>query len=114
MLMIVGAFNIIDAIAAISKDKVFVGTGANSVLWLDLTAWGWVHLILGVAQVLVGIGLTRGSIAAQITAVALVSVNAITQLAFLTAYPILATVIIAADVITLWALIVHGDELRLS
>jgi hypothetical protein len=41
--------------------------------------------------------------------VVLVALNALGQLAFLSAYPIWSVIIIALDVIIIWALVVHGD-----
>jgi hypothetical protein len=42
----------------------------------------------------------------------LAALNAIAQLAFLSAYPIWATILIALDVLVIWALVVHGDETK--
>lgn len=111
MLFVVGGFNIIDGLAAIFKDEVFVNTSKGALVF-DLTAWGWIHVVLGLLQLFVGYALLRGALWARITAVVLVAVNAVEQLAFLGAYPIWAALIIALDVIVIWAIVVHGDEAR--
>jgi hypothetical protein len=111
MMFIVGGFNIIDGLAAIFKDEVFVTT-SRGILVFDVTAWGWIHLVLGVLQLVVAWYLLRGALWARMTAVALVALNAIEQLAFLGAYPFWATLIIALDVVIIWAIVVHGDEAR--
>ena len=109
MLITVGAFNVIDGLVAIFKDEVFVTTG-NRLIAFDLTTWGWITLLFGAAQLLAGVALFRGSGWARPVAVVLVILNAIAQLTFLTAFPVWATIVIAMDVLVLWALIVHGDE----
>lgn len=111
MLFIVGSFNIIDGLVALAKDEVFVNTD-RTVLLFDLTTWGWIHLVLGILQVAVAAALLKGAVWGQLVAIVLVTLNAVAQLTFLGAYPLWATIVIAFDVVTLWALVVHGDEIR--
>jgi hypothetical protein len=109
MLIMVGAFNMIDGLAALLKDELFVKT-PNGLLVFDITAWGWINLLFGAAQFLVGLALTRGAFWARMVAVVLVTLNAFAQMAFLSAYPIWSLLIIALDVIVIWALVVHGPD----
>jgi hypothetical protein len=113
MLLVIGAFNAIDGLTALLKDEVFVTTN-NRLLVFDLTTWGWITLLFGATQFLIGLALTRGAQWARVSAVLLVALNAVAQLTFLTAYPLWSTIIIALDVIVIWALVVHGDELSSS
>src|SRR3954453_18174233 len=108
MMLMVGAFNIIDGLAALLKDEVYVNNGKH-LLVFDLTSWGWITLLFGIFLVLVAFALFSGAFWARVVAVILVTFNAVGQLAFLSAYPIWATIIIALDVIVLWALVVHGN-----
>ena len=109
MMMVVGFFNVIDGLAAVFSDQVFVKGSAGMVVF-DLTAWGWWHTFLGVVLLAAGVGLFRGVFWANLTAIAVVVVNAISQAVFLPAYPVWSVLIITADALVLWALIVHGDE----
>lgn len=111
MLLMVGAFNVIDGFAALLKDDAFVNTG-KGLLVFNLTAWGWILLLFGVVQILTGLALLQGATWARVIAVLVALVNAVGQLAFLSAYPIWSTVIIAVDIIVIWAVIVHGEEMR--
>jgi hypothetical protein len=109
MMMVVGFFNVIDGLAAVFSDQVFV-KGSTGMVVFDLTAWGWWHTFLGVVLLAAGVGLFRGAFWANLTAIAVVVVNAISQAIFLPAYPVRSVLIITADALGLWALIVHGDE----
>jgi hypothetical protein len=60
--------------------------------------------------VLVGIALFKESMWAVIAGIIIVSINMITQFAFMSAYPVWSIVAIAVDLMVLWALIVHGGE----
>lgn len=109
MMMVVGVFNVVDGIAAIAADDIFVSGAAGSVV-LDVTTWGWVHLILGVVVTIAGFSLLQGSTWARVVAIAVLTINMTTQLLFLPAYPFWSLIIIMLDVLALWALIVHGQE----
>ena len=79
MLVMLGTFNIIQGFAAIFTDDVFVATEGGGVI-LDVTGWGWTHLIIGLLALLAGFGLFSGATWARIFAVIVVMLNAIAQL----------------------------------
>jgi hypothetical protein len=109
MMIMIGFFNVIDGLVALFKNNFYV-VGPNGLLVLNLTGWGWVHLIVGVLAVLAGLALFTNAAWARVVAVILAAFNAIAQLAFLNAFPVWATIVIALDVVVIWALVVHGKE----
>jgi hypothetical protein len=111
MMLMVGVFNVISGMAAVFNDEIFVTAGNLTVL-LDVTTWGWVHIVLGLALVGTGLALVSGQTWARVVGVVLVMVNMASQLVALPAYPWWATIVIAVDVVVLWAIIVHGDEAK--
>ena len=110
MAVIVGFFNIIQGLVALFDDQYFVVAGGDLLL-LDFTAWGWVHLLVGVVMLVVGFGIMRGSPWSLVAGVVIAAVQAILQLGFLAAYPVWSILIIALDVVVFYALIVHGREM---
>ena len=113
IMILLGLFNVIEGIVALFKDN-YYAVSPQGLLVFDLTGWGWVHLIIGVLAVGTGVGLFSGAGWARICAVVLATINAVAQLTFLSAYPVWATVVIALDVVVIWAVIVHGGELKRS
>ncbi len=111
MLVLVGSFNLIEGLVALFNDQYYVPT-QQGLLVFDITAWGWVHLIMGGLAVIVGVALFTGATWARVGGVAFAGLNAIAQLAFLSAYPVWAMIVITIDILIIWALIVHGDEAR--
>jgi hypothetical protein len=109
MMVILGLFNVINGLAAIFADDLFV-TGPGGPIVLDVTAWGWVHFLVGLAVATAGAFLLQGATWARIVAICAVMVNLVAQVLFLPAYPAWSMLIIAVDVLVLWALIVHGEE----
>ena len=109
MLLVIGGLNLVNGFAAVFQDEIFV-SGDRGSLVFDVTAWGWIHIIFGLALIGVGIGLIQGQLWATITATFLVMVNMITQMFMLPAYPFWSITVILLDAFVLYALTVHGDE----
>ena len=111
VLITVGLFNVIDGLVALFRGDLFTVV-PGGLLVLDLTAWGWVHLIIGAVQIIVAFPLLRGATWARSIVVLLAMLNAVTQLAFLSAYPIWSIIVIVLDVVVIYAVVVHGDEVK--
>ena len=79
---------------------------------VDYTTWGWVHLILGIIIALTGFALFTGAVWARALGVVIVMISAVVNIGFLAAYPIWSVLMIAVDILVIWALIVHGAELE--
>lgn len=111
LLVVSGVFTLAEALYALVDDAVFVQADGQ-VLLLDITTWGWVHLVMGALQVLVGFALMRGATWARVATVVVVGVNALAQMVFLPAYPLWGASVIALDVLVIWAVCMHGSEVR--
>ena len=111
MLIIGGSLGLIFGIIAAINDKwvVFANRGAVS---LDLSTWGWVHIIVGAIVLLAGFGVFTGNILARIIGVAVAVVSLIANFLWLPVYPVWAIIIITIDVLVIWALTAHGREMR--
>jgi hypothetical protein len=103
MLIMIGAFQVISGIAAIAEDEFLVLT-ANYVFDLDVTAWGWIHLLLGVVMLLAGFGLFSGATWAGVTAITIAVLSAVANFFFIPYYPFWSILVIGLDVWVVWAL----------
>jgi hypothetical protein len=112
MLILLGCFHVIQGLVAIFRDEVFIVGQSGLVLNVDYTVWGWVHLLAGVVAILAGVSLNMGRMWARILAVGVAFVSALVNVAFLPAYPIWSAILIALDVLIIWAVTVHGSELK--
>ena len=68
-LILIGLFQVIMGIVAIADDEFFVRT-TNYTFDLDVTAWGWIHLLIGILAFLMGLGLFRQAPWAGVGAIA--------------------------------------------
>src|SRR5690606_17317799 len=70
LMILLGFWGIIVGISAIASDNIFV-TNLDYSYDIDLTAWGWIHLILGVIAVLAGFALFSGAVWARVVGIVL-------------------------------------------
>ena len=109
VLITVGCFQVIAGIAAVAEDEVLV-KGQEYFLQLDVTQWGWVHLILGAILILSGLGIMTGNVVARTVGVFVAALSAIANFAFIPWYPVWSIAIIAVDIAVIWALTAHGRD----
>ena len=114
MMVMLGTFHVIDGLVALFRDEYFLVTRNGLTVHVDYTTWGLVHLIGGILVGVAGIALFTGQVWARSLGVVLALVSAVVNLGFLAAYPIWSTIMIAVDILVIWALTVHGGEMRKS
>jgi hypothetical protein len=103
VLMLIGIFQAIAGLVAIFDDDFYVVT-RNYTFDLDVTAWGWIHLIIGILLVIVAYGLFARSPWAGVTAIMLASLSAVANFFFIPYYPFWAILLIALDIWVIWSL----------
>ena len=103
MMMLIGSFQVLAGLAAIFNDDFFV-VGQNYAFDLDTTAWGWIHLLLGILLLVAGWGLFTGATWAAVTALVLAMLSAVQNFFFIPYYPWWSLLIIALDIWVIWAL----------
>lgn len=112
MMIILGAFQVIAGLAALFNDGYYVVTSNNLLVSVDYTGWGWAHLIVGVLVLAAGFGVLAGQTWARIVGIVLAGLSAIINLGFLAAFPVWSVLMIALDVIVIYALSMHGREVQ--
>lgn len=110
MLIMIGCFQMIAGLAALLKDDFYV-IGPEYFLQINVTGWGWIHLILGLVVLLAGLGIFSGAVWARSVGVIVAVLNAIANFAFIPYYPVWSILIIALDVAVIWALTAHGRDI---
>lgn len=111
MMVIGGCLNLFYGIVAAVNDEWVVWTNRADV-YLDVSEWGWVHIVLGSVVLLAGIGVFSGNILARIVGVIVASVSLLANFLFIPAYPLWAVIVITIDALVIWALTAHGGEMR--
>jgi hypothetical protein len=103
MLTLIGVFQAIAGLVAIFNDDFFVQV-RHYTFNLDVTAWGFIHLILGILMLVVGFALFSRRTWAGVTAIMLAMLSAIANFFFIPYYPIWALLLIGLNIWVIWAL----------
>lgn len=114
LLLIAGIFDLIFGLAAIIGPNTTLVATESGLFAVDVAAWGWWHILAGAALILTSFFLYRGATWARVVAIVLVIFNAVGQLTLLSSQPWLSLAILAVDVLILYALTVHGRELKVK
>jgi hypothetical protein len=109
VMILVGFFHAFSGLAAIFENDFFV-IRANYAFDVDISAWGWIHLILGVIVAFAGISIFTGATWARVVGVVLALLSAFANFLFIPYYPVWAVLIIALDIAIIWALVNYTGE----
>lgn len=113
MMIIIGLFHVIVGLAAIVRSSYYVVT-QNYAFTFNVTAWGWVHLILGILVGATGLALISGQSWARVVGMIILGLSALGNFLFIPYQPVWSLLIIVIDVAVIWALAVHLRELESS
>jgi hypothetical protein len=110
MLMLVGFFHGFAGLVGVLEDDLYALAGGY-VLELDVTTWGWIHLVAGAVVFLAGLSLLSGATWARVVGVIVAVVSIGVNFAWLPWYPLWSIIMITASAFVIWALTVHGRAL---
>ena len=113
MMIIGGAFQFFQGLAAVIEDEFYV-LGRNYAFHMDVSTWGWIHMVVGIVVGLSGVFLFTGNRLARFVAILAAVLSAITNFLFIPYYPVWSLLIIAVDIGVIWALIAHGHDLSVE
>jgi hypothetical protein len=97
-----GSLSVALGAAGIANDTIF--SAPRYVYQFDLTAWGWVHVVIGIGLMAAGLGVLLGRSWGRAPGLALVAVSLISQFLFLPYYPLWSISVMTLDVLAIWAL----------
>jgi hypothetical protein len=112
MMILVGSFQLVEGFVAIFDDGFYAKTSSGHVFSVDYSVWGWGHVLLGAVIMVSGLGVLAGNLAARLVAVVVAGLSALANLLFIAAYPFWSLTIIAVDILVIYALTLHGHEMR--
>jgi hypothetical protein len=102
ILMLVGAFGMIQGLVGLIDNEIYVVT--NKWLFeLNPIVWGWGHIVIGLIALCAGIGLFLGKVRAQVTAIIVAAFSILANFAWRPHSPVWALLVITFDVFVIWA-----------
>jgi hypothetical protein len=112
IILLSGLFSGFEGLVALIGPSTYYTTVNGSLFIFNVDGWGWWNLIVGVVFVAVGIALLLGATWARILSIILAVISAVGQLFLIPVQPWWSIIVIAVDILVIYALTVHGRELR--
>jgi len=109
MMVMIGIFHAVEGLVALFTNEIYL-VGARYVFAFDLTAWAWIHLVLGIVLIAAGIGVRTGQLWARSVGIGFVVLSMIANFLFIPYYPVWSLLIIALDFFVIWALCVYNED----
>ena len=106
MLLIIGVLNVIDGIVALARSRFYVDEAVF--VFGDLRTWGWIVLIYGIVALFGAASVWKGGDFGRWAGIAIAGINIVVQMLFIQAYPFWSLLIIALDVLVIYALATYG------
>src|SRR3954452_16138763 len=109
MLVLTGLFQAMEGIAALFNNNVF-SASVDYIYRFDPAVWGWIHIVVGILLGVAGFYLLTGKLWARIIGIIAACLGALSNFLFIPYYPVWSVLIIALDLLVIWALIFHGRD----
>ena len=113
LLILVGICQLVAGTVALVNDDYFQSTvSTRAFLGVDQQTWGILHIVLGAVAILTAAGLLTGRTVARVVACGVALLGAVISLLGIGAYPLWSIVLVTVNVLVLYAVAVHGGEMK--
>ncbi|MBF6352148.1 MULTISPECIES: DUF7144 family membrane protein [Nocardia] len=103
LLLTVGVLSVLEGIAAVARDELFV-VGVDYIYEFDITTWGWIHIVLGAILIVAALGLMTGTTWGRVLAIVVAALSILANFLWLPYYPWWSTLVIALNIVVIWAI----------
>ncbi|MEV6071217.1 hypothetical protein AB0L82_32125 [Nocardia sp. NPDC052001] len=110
LLLAVAAMSILQGISAVSDDGLFAEVH-NYSYRLNLSTWGWIHIVVGALLAIAALGLIMGAAWGRMFAIGLAALSMVLNFLTLPYASWWAVVLIALDAVVIWAAATWDPEI---
>jgi hypothetical protein len=110
MMLIAGTAQFFTGLTAALGNVPYAFATGNQLFEFSLTAWGWIHLVVGLVVGAAGAALLTGQRWARAVAIIFVLFSAISNFLFIPHNPFWAMTVIALNMLVIWALTAHPRD----
>jgi predicted membrane metal-binding protein len=108
--LVAGGYNALSGIAALADDDTIAAQASEVLYGIDLTAWGWFWLIVGVVQLITGVLILQRNSAGLWLGISIASLSALMTVIVMFVFPLWAIAVLAVDFLVLYGLVTRIDE----
>ena len=108
--LIVGGYNALSGIAALSDDDTLVAQASDVLYGIDLTLWGWLWLLTGVLQIVAGVLILQRNSWGMALGVSMAGISALITVFVIFIFPLWAIAVLTLDALVLYGLLTSADD----
>ncbi|CAH0251081.1 hypothetical protein [Microbacterium sp. Bi128] len=112
ILIINGVFSGLQGLVALTGPDTYYLSTPGTLFLFDAKWWVWWNVALGVLLILTAVALFAGATWARVVGVVVAGFSAVVQLMLIPQQPWWSVIVIAMDVLIIYAIIAHGEELK--
>jgi hypothetical protein len=110
MAFIAGGYNTLSGIAALADDEALESQAREVLYGIDLTAWGWFWLVIGLVQIVTGVLILQRNTWGLWLGVAFAGLSAMLTVIVMFVFPLWALAVLTIDFLVLFGLLTQSDE----
>ena len=110
IVLVVGGYNALSGIAAISDDDTLAAQATEVLYGIDIGTWGWLWLLTGIVQLAAGVLILMRNEWGLAMGVGIAGLSAMMTVFVIFVVPLWAIAVLSLDVLVIWALLSAGDE----
>jgi hypothetical protein len=110
VMLLAGTAQFFTGLSAVLGNVPYAFTTGNQLFEFSLAAWGWIHLVVGLAVGAAGAALLAGQRWARAVAIIFLLFSVISNFLFIPQNPFWTLSVIALDVLVIWALTAHPRD----
>ena len=108
--LIAGGYNALSGLAALSDDDTLAAQAQDVLYGIDLTAWGWFWLLVGIAQLFTGVLILQRNAWGLMAGVGIAGISALMTIWVIFIFPLWSIAVLAIDFLILYGLLTRSDE----
>lgn len=112
VLIVLGLFQAIWGLTGLFNLGYFIVGSEGLAVPFAYIVWAWIHIAAAILLVATGLAVLAGQTWARYAGIAFAGLAAIANFLTLAAFPLWSLVMIAVDVLVIYALTVHGHEMK--
>ena len=111
--LVAGGYNALSGIAALADDDTLTAQAQEVLYGIDLTAWGWFWLLVGIVQLITGVLILQRNRWGFVLGVTIAVFSAMLTLLVMFVFPLWAIAVLAINFLVLYGLLTQSDEFNM-
>jgi hypothetical protein len=108
--LIAGGYNALSGIAALADDDTVAAQASEVLYGIDLTAWGWLWLLVGLVQLVTGVLILQRNPAGLWLGVGIACASAFFTVFVMFVFPLWAIAVLTIDLLVMYGLLTTSHE----